>query len=175
VTSQENRGYNLHIEAAWEHSLPNLDPRRGEITIDWAVRSLVDGLLAGVIKPNGNGVFSWVREDAEAYALGSTLSAMLYSVGQLHRADHLRKRFQQITSDTLSSMAPDERKRRAQQLSAWLDRRIEDSQLRKLDARESTEDLVDEPVSRVLLKLMTERASDGVAQAGGGSSGFPTF
>jgi hypothetical protein len=173
VASQQQRGYNLHIEAAWEHTLPNLDPRRGELRVDWAVRLLLDALLAGVVKPSKDGVFTWWRESGAPEPLGRTLGASLYSLGVLYQNEYLRGSFQEATARTLSSLGPGEREERAAELRTFLKNQLEEIALRKMDQRASTAALVDEPVYTVLLKLVS--ASDTSGSQAIGAASFPSF
>ena len=79
VMSNKQRAFNLHIDFNWEHSLPNLNPKEAEISLNWSMEVLLDGLLTKTIA-NSRQEWIWQRSATEQEPLGANLAAVLYTV-----------------------------------------------------------------------------------------------
>jgi hypothetical protein len=153
VAGNETRSWNLHIEAAWEHSLPNLNPRKNELAADWSVERLLDGLLSGVVAPikPGEREFYWIREPMDPFRLGNTFADVLYSLGLVYRDDQLRKSFETATRTKMGTgFNPAE-------IAEWLGRELDTIKIRKLEAKSTAAERLDEAIYSSLLRLLEER------------------
>lgn len=125
--ADERRGYNLHTTARWEWALPNLNPRRGEISVSWALRMLGAGLVHGVVSLE-SGSWYWNTGDAVLGKdeLGENLSGALYRLGELSQQEEASNRMEAQIEESRTGRSEDEidlgRKELIQQLDALLAR-----------------------------------------------------
>jgi hypothetical protein len=167
AAADDSRMYNLHIEYGWEHSLPNLNPRKSELTIGWSIERLVDGLIASVVQPKGpNGRdFYWCRQPQEDFRLGATFAAMLYSIGLLHRDRELRRQFEQATEQARQALSYEERIRREKAWHAWMEREIGEIRVHQAQGRVTTAEQLDEPILQCLRLMLERTRTESVAAA----------
>lgn len=145
----ERRQYNLHTDFNWEKSLPNLNPRRSEITVGWSLKMLARGLLTKSIE-HQNGIWTWNKTGlSESMELGATLSAALYRLGEIHRLEDLQKRLELAVRDAESKLKPEELEERRAKLAHQLDNFI--AALATSELRGENPQLLDRPVFRALL------------------------
>ncbi|MFL6244783.1 MAG: tubulin-like doman-containing protein [Thermoanaerobaculia bacterium] len=152
LAADERRAYNLHTDFQWEKSLPNLNPRRSEITVGWALQVLGDGLLTGVIVPDTSGT-AWVwrgRDGGVFRPLGPTFATALYSLGGIHRLEDLQRRLDTDLRDARHAMTADMVGKARTKLTGWLSKRLEEISMRDLDGAISHNDILDRPIIRAL-------------------------
>lgn len=100
--------------------------------------------------------FYWFREPQEAFRLGTTFAAMLYSIGLLYRDADLRRLFQQATADARRRLPPDDRVQRERAWHEWMDREIGEIKLHQAEGHMTAAEQLDEPILQCL-RLMLER------------------
>jgi len=108
LAADERRAYNLHTDFKWEKSLPNLNPRRSEITIGWAIQMLADGILTRVIsRQQGTGFWVWqMNADDKPEVLGGSFASTLYRLGEIHRLENLQQRLEKDLAEAHKAMGP---------------------------------------------------------------------
>lgn len=150
VAADERRAYKLHTDYHWEEVLPNLNPRRSEITVGWALRVLAEGLVTQVVARRG-GTWIWRLDGGEASEpLGHSLSSALYRLGVIHSIEDLQTRLDRALQTARRELGAALEGERRQQLLALLDSLVGEIGLRRLRGELSREDLLDLPVLRAL-------------------------
>ncbi len=71
VMANERRAFHVHTDFNWEHSLPDLNPKKSEIGVTWSLQVLLEGLLTKVLI-NSQREWIWHRNDRESEPLGAT-------------------------------------------------------------------------------------------------------
>ncbi|HEV7766147.1 MAG TPA: hypothetical protein VGQ76_14175, partial [Thermoanaerobaculia bacterium] len=152
LAADERRAYHLHTDFQWEKSLPNLNPRRSEITVGWSLQMLADGLLTRVISRQPNpGVWVWQREGADKpEVLGTSLATSLYRLGEIHRLENLQQRLEQDLRDAHQGMDAEAETARRGKLLALVDGLLEEMDRRQLRGDTTQEDTLDRPILRAL-------------------------
>jgi hypothetical protein len=161
LAADERRAYHLHTDFKWEKSLPNLNPRRSEITIGWALRTLADGLLTRVItRVSQPGVWVWQREGEERPdVLGTSLASALYRLGEIYRLENLRLRLEKDLRSAHQAMNAEAETTRRAKLLELVARLLEETDRRQLRGETTPEDMLDRPILRAL-KAEMERRTD---------------
>ena len=161
LASDERRAYHLHTDFKWEKSLPNLNPRRSEITVGWALQVLADGLLTRVIaRFASQNVWGWQREkDGPPEVLGSSLASSLYRLGEIHRLENLQQRLEKDLLDAHKGMDADAETSRRTKLIALIEGLLEQMDRRQLRGETTLEDILDRPILRAL-KMEVERHTE---------------
>lgn len=157
VAADQRRGYNLHVDLNWEEALPNLNPYKAEIVVGWSLRSLADGLAAGVIDHTAGRAWRWMLTGGDTETLGETLTASLYRLGDLHRQndfDTLRKRLEDQIGERLGRLTPEERAERQANEARRIGDVLSAMELRKLRAQMTPADALDRPVLRTLVRML---------------------
>ncbi len=173
LAADEQRSYNLHTDYNWEESLPNLNPRRSEITIGWSLKVLAEGMIAKVIRSR-DGVWSWAvggagsGEDPEE--LGVTLSGVLYRIGEIHRLGDLQKALEHDLRRARKELGPQEEGERRQALAERVDQMISRMARRELRGEMRRQDILDRPILRALAVEL--RQGRGEVLAAGGGDGY---
>ena len=159
LAADERRAYHLHTDFNWEKSLPNLNPRRSEITVGWSLKVLADGLLTRVITRNpGAGVWIWQRDPNEKpESLGSSLAKALYRLGEIHRLENLQQRLEKDLADAHKAMDGEAETSRRAKLLELLDRFLEEMDRRQLRGETTQEDVLDRPILRALRAEMARQ------------------
>jgi hypothetical protein len=160
LAADERRAYNLHTDYNWEQSLPNLNPRRSEITVGWSLRVLTEGLLTRVI---GRDERSWIwqvdgRDEIEH--LGQNLSSTLYRLGEIHRIEDLQKKLETRLEAAWKALAGTREQERRQDLRDLIQSLLAEMGRRELRGEVTRDDNLDRPILRALLVELD--------QAGGG-------
>lgn len=156
LAAEENRSYHLHTDFHWEKSLPNLNPRRSEVTVGWSLRVLAEGLVTGVIKLQNN-VWSWRLSDSDRLKqLDDNLAGALYAIGEIHRHEDLRQDLQGQLEAARRARTPEAENEKRQQVTAEIENLIRDMGLRELDAEIGREEVLDRPVLRALKRQLAE-------------------
>ena len=155
VAANERRAYHLHTDYHWEKALPNLNPRKGELSASWALDRLVDGLLTQVVVKTREGLF-WQRTKEDREPLGENLAAALYTLGEYHLDQDLGPRFKTMVDATKESFGADEMRRRAEMLKTWAGKLIEDIAMSARRGENSRQEELDQPVLRVILTIAGE-------------------
>ncbi len=169
LAADEQRSYNLHTDFNWEKSLPNLNPRRSEITIGWSLQVLAEGLLTRVISYR-DGSWAWQVDDGDVELLGTNLSGALYRVGEIHRNEDLQRDLEQQLREVKREMGPEGEAARRDELVQRLETLLNQMNRREMRGAMSREDVLDRPVLRALiaeLKVGTGIAVSSRAAAGG--------
>lgn len=151
LAKDERRSYQLHTDFLWEKSLPNLNPRRSEVTIGWALRVFGAGLVTKVFDYQ-DGIWVWQVHDGDREKLGGTLSSTLYRLGEIHRKDSLVQDLDRQLEEASRRLGSEAERARREELIERL--RLLLNQLDRRDVRGETtrEDLLDQPVLRVLIR-----------------------
>ncbi|HEX2835305.1 MAG TPA: tubulin-like doman-containing protein [Thermoanaerobaculia bacterium] len=153
LAADERRAYNLHTDFKWEKSLPNLNPRRSEITMGWALQVLADGLLTRVIgRQAAGGVWTWLDAQGDSFeVLGPTLATALYRLGEIHRLENLQQRLEKNLHDAHHAMASETELARRKALVALVEGLMQEMDRRQLRGDSRHEDVLDRPILRALL------------------------
>jgi len=159
LAADERRAYNLHTDFKWEKSLPNLNPRRSEITIGWALQMLADGLLTRVIsRQAGAGVWAWQRNgDDKPEALGASFASTLYRLGEIHRLENLQQRLEKDLNDAHRAIDAETETARRTKLLQLVENLMEEMDRRQLRGETTTEDVLDRPILRALKAEMARQ------------------
>ena len=164
LAADERRSYQLHTDFNWEKSLPNLNPRRSEITIGWALRILAEGLVTQVVARDA-GHWVWrVDGQQEVQRLGETLSSTLYRLGEIHRIEDLQKQLEKELREARARLQPEVESARRAQLLDLIDSLIREMGRRELNAEMTREDVLDRPILRVLRLEVQNRTSEPAGQ-----------
>lgn len=169
LAADERRSYQLHTDYNWEKSLPNLNPRRSEITIGWALEALAEGLVTRVITRR-DGRWTWPVTEDRVQELGDSLSSALYRLGEIHRSEDLQKALARALARGRESLGGEEGVGRRRRLAEQVEGMIADLGLDELGGELRREDVLDRPVLRALLRVIEEGAPR-AASAGRGGDG----
>jgi Tubulin like len=162
VAADSTRSYKLHTDFRWEESLPNLNPRRSEITVSWSLKALSEGLVAKIIRFQ-DGAWIWLMESTgEMVALGSDLSSALYRLGEIHQIENLNRELEHSLRAARQNVGPEELMARRQRLAQQLRTVLSEIGLRKLRGELKREDYLDQPI----LELLAGHLSTGPAEKG---------
>jgi len=167
LAADERRSYQLHTDYNWEKSLPNLNPRRSEITVGWALEALAEGLITKVIARR-DGVWAWKVTPERVQELGESLSSALYRMGEIHRNEDLQKALDRALRRGKAELGSETEAERRSRLRAQVEAMIAEMGLTEINGEMSREDALDRPVLRALLGVIEEGASREVVAAGGG-------
>lgn len=168
LAAQERRSYNLHTDFNWEKSLPNLNPRRSEITVGWSLEMLARGLVTGVIQHEG-GTWRWLVDgEADAEALGETLSTALYRLGEIHHNEDLQRLLETGMERAASGLDPADLEERRDRLSIQIDELIGQIGRREIHGDLHREDTLDRPVLRALKHQLASAAAAAAESRGRG-------
>lgn len=153
LAADERRSWQLHTDFRWEKSLPNLNPRRSEVTVGWALRVLAEGMVTGVIARRA-GQWVWQLNDERTQALGADLSSALYRVGEVHRNESLQQALERSLARGHERLGVGAEGARRRQLGDLVESMIADLGLRELNGDLNREDSLDRPVLRALLSAI---------------------
>jgi hypothetical protein len=173
VQADERRSYNLHIDFNWENSLPNLNPRRSELAVGWAMRVLAQGLLTRVVSRQGT-EWVWQLEPGEQpESLGRNLSSALYRIGEIYsRTEKLRAAFEKRIGEVKAGMGTEERTGQRLRLRESVERVLVAMEKREMRGEWSREDLLDRPILRVLLRELEGDLPPGAPAGAPGGDGY---
>ena len=163
LAADERRSYQLHTDYNWEKALPNLNPRRSEVTVGWALRALAEGLLTQVLARE-SGHWVW-RGDGDAEQLGANLSSALYRLGEIHRIEDLQTRLERELRQARARLGGDATQERRSQLLAMIDSLLAEVGRRELRGEMTREDVLDRPVLRALKVEVEDHLGDALAPA----------
>lgn len=164
LAADERRAYNLHTDFNWEKSLPNLNPRRAELTIGWALQMLAEGLLTRVIARHPKSG-AWVWQIAgEPEVLGTSLAGSLYRLGEIHRLENLAKLLEKNLRDAHQAMDAAAETSRRTKLLVLIDSLLARSDRGELRGEMSHDDVLDRPILRAL-KAELARQTDWLPKA----------
>lgn len=148
--ADERRAYHLHTDFNWEKSLPNLNPRRSELTVGWSLHVLAEGLVTEVLGRQ-DGHWIWHVDDQKQEQLGTNLSSTLYRLGEIHRIESLQGLLDKRIVEAWSRFKPEEDGELRQKVLETFKARENAMDLRQLHGRTSREDALDGPILRALL------------------------
>jgi hypothetical protein len=158
VAANEQRGYNLHTDFRWERSLPNLNPRRSELGVSWALETLAAALVNGVITPQG-GTWTWVSADnSEPMLLHPLLSGALYKLGELHSREKLRSSLETQIERAAEGFGEQQVEQRRAKVDDWLEQQLIGIEKGEITGKASKEAFLDRPVIRALQRLVRAAA-----------------
>ncbi len=162
AAANEQRGYQLHTDRRWERSLPNLNPRRSELGVGWALETLAAGLITGVIRHAGEAepVWVWVA-DADGAApprmpLHPLLCVVLYKLGELHAREQLRKDLEQQIEQAATALGDERLAARNARVRQWLAEQLGRVELGEMQNTATKADYLDRPVLRTLSALLKD-------------------
>ena len=154
AASDDRRAYFLHTDKNWEKALPNLNPRRSEITVGWALMAMARGLIAGVVLRRKD-TWTWLpREDSESDPLGGNLSMALYKLARMHAHKELREAFDERLQTAEEGMSDNARMALKE---AWIQHirdLLSDMGRQEISGELTREDMLDRPVLRTLLGVL---------------------
>ncbi|HEX9985003.1 MAG TPA: tubulin-like doman-containing protein [Thermoanaerobaculia bacterium] len=163
--ADRRRGYQLHTSFRWEQALPNLNPRRSEITVGWALQMLADGLLTRIITRVPPGRWTWHRGGhAEPRVLGNSLNTTLYKLGQIHQMENLPEMLVRDLEEAHAGATREAEMARRDKSLALIDDLLSAMESRKLDSQTTPDDVLDEPILRAIREEMVRRTA-GLEQA----------
>lgn len=156
LAADERRSYNLHTDFNWEKSLPNLNPRRSEITVGWSLRMLAEGILTKVLSYQ-DGFWVWPVEEGNVQQLGENLASALYRLGEIHRRfKDLPQRLEDQIGRAREGMKPEaEKEARATQAEKFRSF-LRGMEGRELDGAMTREDVLDQPILRALVVTLEQ-------------------
>jgi hypothetical protein len=167
----ERRSYNLHTDYNWEKALPNLNPRRSELTVGWSLTLLARGLVTRVIALQ-DGVLIWrVDEQGQVDELGKNFSSALYRLGEMHRIEDLQRDMEQRIKEAQQTLRPGEEQTRCRKLVEQFTALLDQMNRRDVRGEMRREDILDRPILRVLIQELRRTAAPESATAGGGLYG----
>lgn len=166
VAADERRTYHLHTDYHWEKSLPNLNPRRSEVAVGWALRAFTEGMICRVISKETGG-WTWKMGDDELESLGESLSTAMYRMGELHRNKDLCDHFNRTLRDGRKAMDEAEYQAQRDRLEKTVDEMIVKLGVAEMRGAHRTE-LLDRPLLRAILREVRDnkpfvQSSDGAA------------
>jgi hypothetical protein len=147
--ADERRSYNLHTDRNWEKALPNLNPRRSEITVGWAVRMLTEGLIARTVV-HQDGLLVWRVSAQDSEKLGETFASALYRLGELHRNEELQQDFEKRLKEARQALSPEEETSRRRQLLERFESLLNQMNRRELRGEMTRDDILDRPILRAI-------------------------
>jgi hypothetical protein len=161
VAANERRGYHLHTDFHWEKSLPNLNPRRSELAVGWALKTFADGLVAGVFSyEDGVGAWAWHRTGTtKTWPLHAGLSGTLYQIGEIHGRDELRADLEGQIEDTLAGLGAEELARRRSDTAVAFKDIVNEVNLHELGGDMGRDDYLDRPILRALIRELGEASA----------------
>lgn len=146
TAADKNRSYHLHTDFHWEESLPNLNPRRSEIAVGWALTMLADGLGTRVITLTPQGI-SWQRTGQDKpIVLGNTLATALYRLGEFHRLPNLQAQLEKDLRAAHNGITPEVERTRREELLGRIGKRLTDMDLRQSTGHMTQDDALDGPI-----------------------------
>lgn len=159
LAADEKRAYNLHTDFHWEKSLPNLNPRRSEITIGWSLRMLADGLLTRVItRQQGSGLWIWQRSDEDKpMVMGKSFADTLYRLGEIHRLETLQQVLEKDLQDAHKAMTAEAETSRRARLLDLVESLMAEMDRRQLSGDTTDDDVLDRPILRALKAEMARQ------------------
>jgi hypothetical protein len=166
VAANEQRGYHLHTDFRWERSLPNLNPRRSELGVSWALETLAEALANGVVQSKG-GTWVWIDSEGKEMPLHPLLSGVLFKLGEIHAREKLRASLETQIERSAETLGAEAMERRRHKLDRWLEERLVDTERKELSAQASKADYLDRPVIRALQRLVRSGSSQAEGPAAG--------
>jgi hypothetical protein len=166
VASDKNRAYNLHTDFQWEKALPNLNPRRSQITVEWALRTLVNGLLTRVIiREPKTRMCVWQRTNgASPEVLGTSFAGALYQLGKIDKYENLKQRLEEDLREAHRHMDVSMETTRRNELADLIRNHLAEIENRDRVGAATTEDILDRPILGALMAEMA-RQSDWLPKA----------
>jgi len=175
VAANERRGYKLHTDFHWEESLPNLNPRRAELAVGWALTTFARGLTAGVFSFETGG-WTWHRDGTtRAVPLHPSLAGALYRLGEIHAGDELRKDLDDQLEAALDDLGPAGVAQEAAAAARSLRGVLGELNLKRLDGAFTREDALDQPILRALLPVLEALTGDRGPAAASADSPYRGF
>ncbi len=165
LASDQGRAFRLHTDKHWENALPNLNPRKSEVSTGWALTTFAKGMVGRIIVQDqvldGRGdeqtKFVWHRPGGKVMPLGDAFADSLAYVGNLHDDDHLRKSLEEQIREALRGMPVDDRDERRQRLIELLEQDLDDISLRRVSGEDvPSYDYLNGPIMRALLRELKQ-------------------
>ena len=169
--ADERRSYNLHTDYNWEKSLPNLNPRRSELTVGWSLTMLAHGLVTRVVTLK-DGALVWRNERGEEEKLGENFSSALYKLGEMHRLENLHNDMENQIKTARQSMGADEETARRSKLANEFKELLNQMDRRVLHVEIRREDSLDRPILRVLISELLQGTAPARPGAAAGASPY---
>jgi hypothetical protein len=172
IVGVDNRSYNLHTDFHWEHALPNLNPRKSELTVGWSLRTMLDGMFTRVIRPletvesrKGKRTWCWFRGETNYEVLGQDLSETLYKLGEYHNHPDIGPHFEKSIRDKYSLIPPSDVRGTAEKLRSWFEEELTQIGLRNQGGETSREDNLEQPILRVLRDMVQKLLAADVSRS----------
>ncbi|MFO1429787.1 MAG: tubulin-like doman-containing protein [Candidatus Competibacteraceae bacterium] len=166
--TDERRSYNLHTDYNWEKALPNLNPRRSELTVGWSLTLLAKGLVTRVVALQ-DGMLIWhIDEQGKTDELGKNFSSALYRIGEMHRIEDLQKEMEKRIREAQQKLWPGEEQTRCQKLVEQFTALLNQMNRREVKGEMRREDILDRPILRALIRELSGTAAPESVTSGSG-------
>ena len=160
LAADERRGFRFHTDRHWEDALPNLNPRRAEVSAGWALKNFATGLLGRVIgideNPRTTPCPTLVRlapSGGKPFPLGAEFVLALAKIGAIHDDTHLRASLEEQIQQQLADLSAEAREARRQELITQLTADLDQISVKRVQGIEvSAYDYLNGPVMRALLR-----------------------
>jgi hypothetical protein len=157
--ADEHRSYNLHTDYNWEKPLPNLNPRSSELSVDWSLAMLAQGLISRAIElRKEDGLFVYTDSQGEVDPLGHSLSSVLYHLTEMH--EKLKEEMEQRIAAARQAQPPEALAAREQELARQFEVQINQIYRREGRGEVSREELLDRPILRALARILGQSAGN---------------
>ncbi len=159
LAADEKRPYHLHTDFNWEKTLPNLNPKRSEISVDWSLRMLAEGLITRVVRVDDREHWWWYPTPTEAEPMGDRISAALFQLSEVHRVEELRSCFQDRVDAERSAAGAELLERRRLKLIKNLRDQIVHLRLEERRGKQTRADRLSPPMLAALADVLEQRTS----------------
>jgi hypothetical protein len=151
----ERRGYDLHTDKNWEKSLPNLNPRGSELTVDWSLKLLAKALVTRLITIEDDHTFVWHVDDlGNTYELGKNFATALYELSKINQKENLKKDMEERLHVAQLSFSKDSEKQRSLDVAEKLQNHFNAMTRSELRGEITREDILDKPILQALINAL---------------------
>jgi hypothetical protein len=162
VAQNLNRGYKLHTDARWEESLPNLNPAKTKIVMNWVIRTLLAGWALGKVSCDAKKNWWYSKTGQESPTLlGKGLSKALYKLGERGALEDLKRGFDRDLEQARSGLSEEEIAKKYGDLSVVISKELErimEKQITDGRATLTPEDVLDIPILQTLRQMAEEES-----------------
>lgn len=160
--TEENRSYYLHTDYKWEKTLPNLNPNRSEIAVDWSFRLFVKALLSRVIYFSEDNTWVLDLTSLSQYEeLGDSLAAATYRLADMYQREGLKKILDDEIEERIQALAEPEFKNEIETYLGLINERLMDYELKDARGKAAREEVLDGPVWLALKLALEETQKSG--------------
>lgn len=157
--ADEHRGYNLHTDFNWEKPLPNLNPRNSELAVDWSLTMLAKGLSTRAIGfRKEDGQFMYTDSEDKVVELGNSLSSVMYHLTNMHET--LKQEMEKRILAARQTLSREQLAARDEDLAAQFESQVRQIYRREGRGETTREDLLDRPILRALVRVLSQPGED---------------